>query len=81
MFNWIYKQIEDSIIDLIDKRIERLKEDVGGPKTKCYSSFFMHPYDCEATGLYKEIERIHEYLGVELVKTEASEKLVAKKKK
>jgi len=82
MFNYIYKQIEDKILDLVDERVKNIKSLVGEPKRKLtFSLLDIYGYNSDATGLYKEIERIHEYLGVELVKTEATEKLVAKKKK
>ena len=82
MFNWIYKQIEDEILDLVDERVKKIKSLVGEPKrTLTISLFDICGYNSDATGLYKEIERIHEYLNVELVKTEATEKLVDKKKK
>jgi len=86
MFNYIYKKIENRILNLIyttyDSKIEKIKEHLGEPGApKMLSYFGMYLYKTEATGLFKEVEQIRDYLNVELVKTEATEKLVDKKNK
>lgn len=82
MFYYIFNKLKPLIKDLINDTVkDEIQECVGVNRHKMFLFWSSYEYEVKPTGIYKELEQIREYLGVELVKTDATEKLVAKKKK